>query len=350
MRNSRFETDSEAIEYFLQSLNDELSAQIKTLLEQKHLYQSVTTAPTQIWEGMKDQLAWVNDGNVRNEISKWLRSRLTLTTGSLLSIARGATPSLILGLSLPNIRLRCRSQQCSERDERQVFRPIWYQDATNELVKLLQTIGDGVQLKFDTGTNQLFFVAFQCQHCLGVPEGFLIRRTGWDFFLDGRSPMEEVVLPPFIPKKEAPLYRDAVIAYQTGKNLAAVFYLRAFIEQFARRQTGKAGKETGEEIMDAYASTLDVKHRDAMPSLREWYVKLSGPMHSADEEGAKTYLTKPEQPSATTSIFGDCIRFPMLRRRIARTKHVWTHWVLGMPVTMSYPRDTSNGLQISKDN
>ena len=55
--------------------------------------------------------------------------------------------------------------------------------------------------------------------------------------------MEQVILPSFIPKHEKHLFRDAVIAYQAGKFLAAVFYLRTFIEQFARRVAGIQGPQ-----------------------------------------------------------------------------------------------------------
>ena len=104
--------------------------------------------------------------------------------------------------------------------------------------------------------------------------------------------MEEIQLPSFVPKPERHLYRDAVIAFNAGKTLAALFYLRSFIEQFARRIIGEGGKRTGDEIMEDYGKTLPVAQRDSIPSLREWYGRLSEPIHAAkdDEEvfsGAK---------------------------------------------------------------
>jgi hypothetical protein len=145
-----------------------------------------------------------------------------------------------------------------------------------------------VELNFSMTGLQLFFIAYQCEHCHGAPAGLLIRRDGWRFSLDGRSPMEEIQLPPYIPKKEGHLFRDAMIARFAGKQLAAVFYLRTLIEQFARRQTGMRGRETGDEIMAAYSAILPNDQRDQMPSLREWYGKLSAPIHTADEIAAET--------------------------------------------------------------
>jgi hypothetical protein len=88
-----------------------------------------------------------------------------------------------------------------------------------------------------------------------------------------------------IPKPAQKWFRDALIARNSGKILAAEFYLRTFIEQFARRQTGHlADKLTGHVIMTEYADTLPAEQRDYMPSLREWCDKLSAKLHTADED------------------------------------------------------------------
>jgi len=153
---------------------------------------------------------------------------------------------------------------------------------------MLQLKGhDVAESRFNLREIQVFFIAYQCQHCQGAPAGFLIRKEGWRFSLDGRSPMEEIQLPTYIPKEEQHFFRDAMIARFAGKHLAAIFYLRTFIEQFARRQTGKKGRETGDEIMAAYAEGLPPDKKDQMPSLREWYGRLSAPIHNANEAAAE---------------------------------------------------------------
>ena len=162
---------------------------------------------------------------------------------------------------------------------------MWFEDVSNQLLL------PGKKESFRTNANifsyQLFFIAMQCQHCRGLPEGFIVRRDVWKFSLDGRSPIEHIALPPFIPRPESPLFRDSLIGRFTGKNLAGVFYLRAFIEQFARRQTSLKGvRKTGDEIMDAYARTIPEAQRSMLPSLKEWYDRLSEPLHNADEEAA----------------------------------------------------------------
>ena len=71
---------------------------------------------------------------------------------------------------------------------------------------------------------------------------------------------------------------------QTGKYLAAILYLRVFIEQFGRRQTGISGREAGEVILDTYAKQIPDGQRGQMPSLKALYEKLSEAIHSAKED------------------------------------------------------------------
>lgn len=137
--------------------------------------------------------------------------------------------------------------------------------------------------------EQAFVITMLCQRCKKIPEVFLVRRPGvypLKIQLCGRQPMEHIEVPAALPKPEAILFRRALISYNSGFYLAALSYLRAFIEQFARRVTGIADRKTGEEILSAYASKLPEKLRDEMPSLRDWYEQISEPLHSAKEDAA----------------------------------------------------------------
>lgn len=127
----------------------------------------------------------------------------------------------------------------------------------------------------------MFFLVYQCQRCQGEPEGFLVRRKDWTFMLEGRSPIEIIEVPNFVPKGQAHFVRDAIVARNSGKILAALFYLRTFIEQFARAKTGNQKRDPGDQVMDEYSATLPDKLRDQMPSLKEWYGKLSDAVHAA---------------------------------------------------------------------
>jgi hypothetical protein len=274
-----------AIGWFTHELNQQLGAQLKVLLETKHLYQKVCVDPDPI---EREVLAHVESRDLKERVERTIqklrRTRLLPVGGTeLRSVpAEGGQEIVDLCLVVLNVRLFC--TQC---DEKNVFRPIWYQDVGNELMRPSR-IHDIDLPTADMQTNQLFFLALLCQHCHHLPEGFLIRRRNWDLFLEGRSPMERIDVPHYIPKKEARLFRDAMIVWHAGKPLGAVFYLRSFIEQFARRQTGKLReRKTGDEIMDAYAECLPLDKRPNLPSLKHWYDKLSEPIHSAEDEAAE---------------------------------------------------------------
>ncbi len=57
---------------------------------------------------------------------------------------------------------------------------------------------------------QLFAISFQCQRCKGKLLGVIVRMEGRRIRLDGRSPMEVVDVPKYIPKEERHLFRDAI--------------------------------------------------------------------------------------------------------------------------------------------
>ena len=49
--------------------------------------------------------------------------------------------------------------------------------------------------------------------------------------------------------------------------LRRVFFLRAVIEQFARRQAGLSEvMVAGDQIMDVYAGTIPLRYREVIPS------------------------------------------------------------------------------------
>jgi hypothetical protein len=155
-------------------------------------------------------------------------------------------------------------------------------DAANEVGK--RGLSDEITRIPGKDNFQLIFVAMQCQRCKRDPEGFLIRRSGYSLYLEGRSPIEHIDLPAYIPKKEKRLFSDALVAHNAGKTLAGLFYLRAFIEQFARRQTGTTRRATGDEILESYSKLLPEDLRGRFPSLRDCYDRLSVPIHLAQDD------------------------------------------------------------------
>lgn len=241
------------------NLNLLMSHQFKLLLETKHLYQKVSFDPIEIVANTKPRISMGNDASL---FRIWVDRDLPSLPLKLGHEVMADEPTLVI----KNVKLSCRT--CSRRE---AFAPGWRVSYPN----------DGSVF---ASLPHLLLLTYQCQGCQRAPEALLVRREGWEFQLHGRSPIEEVEIPKYLPKSEYRFYRDAIIAFNSGKILAAVFYLRTFIEQFARRLTGHTGKITGDEVMTAYSDTLPPALRDMMPSLREWYEKLSVPIHAAKED------------------------------------------------------------------
>jgi hypothetical protein len=263
-----------------------LSEKLRELLETKHLYQRLSVSPDDLFATLKERVWSASDEKNKFQVlvSQFLTYRFIITAKQQVDQYQNPTSCLIVG----NTKLFC--SKCGQRE---AFRPIGFSDITETLLTR-----DAGEQKFKVAfgnTFQLFYIVFQCQHCEDKPEVFLIKRDKLDLYIEGRSPIEHVEIPSYISKDERHWFRDAVIAFQTGKILAALFYLRTFIEQFARgKKNLKDEKKTGEEIMAAYAKLLPAHLRDSMPSLAEWYDKLSEALHGAKED-AKLFETARER-------------------------------------------------------
>lgn len=254
----------EAIRWLIRRLNVLLADQLKALLEGKHIYQRVSINPNPIVKEWRGKVYPSEQDKFDRKVDLALE-RIQFTPASSLTDQPTQGQQHLL---VRNVKVFC-----GECGEAEAFAPIRFEES-----------GLGQPTTAAEGRTQLFSFTYQCQRCKSAFVGFLVRKESWYLSLDGRSPMEHIQLPKYIPKTEQPLFRDAVIAIHGGKTLAALFYLRTFIEQFARRLTGLTGKATGDEIMTAYSATLPITQRDQMPSLKEWYEKLSIALHSAKED------------------------------------------------------------------
>ena len=252
------------------------------LLEAKHLYQKVTIDVSSIASGIRRHIKPQDAARFNyfdTAIAEFAAGKFAPAFSPLLAVQRVGPDTPIATLVLKNVKLYCTQCESSE-----VYQPIWFTDAATEALKRNLP---GAQLEIPLKDNfQLVFLVFQCQRCKSDPEGFLLRRAGHSLTLEGRSPIESVPLITAIPKLERHFLSDALIAHNAGKTLAALFYLRTFLEQFARRVTGIVDRITGDELMDKYGASLPIQHRDHMPSFREWYDKLSEALHLARADAA----------------------------------------------------------------
>lgn len=267
----------------IKSISKEASRALKALLETKHIYQSVVIEADPIiaaWRKKAESFgATIGPDDLGFETQHFV-----LGEGQLHIVEHSGVETPALTLSVQNPKLFC-----AECGSGEVFKPLWYRNLASELNHPVAypLAGRSQSLGEQFPGFELIFIALQCQLCCGKPDAFIVRKKGWRLILEGRSPMEHVEVPSFVPKPERNLFRDALIASHGGKILAALFYLRVFIEQFARRVLNETGRRYGAELMEEYGKTLPDDKRSLMPSLREWYEKLSEPIHTATDDSAR---------------------------------------------------------------
>jgi len=248
-----------------------ISESLVTLLETKHLYQKVTIDLESSLEKTREQLM----AHIQNDFKPNTYAYRSANFGL-------AERARVAGLTTPAILLQNLKLFCSICDRAEAFGPLWYKELSSEILATKHT-NPTLELPL-RHQFQVFVLAYQCQICKSDPVTFVVRRKGWSLILDGRSPMEQVEVPKEIPKPETVYFRDGIIAYQSGKPLAGILYLRVFLESFARRQTGSNIRATGDELMDAYAQLVPLEKRSLMPSLKEWYSNLSEAIHAGRED------------------------------------------------------------------
>jgi hypothetical protein len=229
-------------------ISEGFGAALKELLETRHLYQKTTIKDIDaFWKDLKDAFPIKPyQENILKLCAQLENSRFYPSTNLMETVERTGGSEVHPTLILKNVKMFC--SRCQGRE---AFSPIWSQDLANELSKpIVSRYGSRPDSQISNRV-QFLYLAYQCQHCKQEIISIIVKRDGWQLALHGRSPMENIEVPSFIPKPEQWLFRDTLVAMHGGKILAALFYLRTFIEQFARRLTGTAGKETGDVIMES---------------------------------------------------------------------------------------------------
>lgn len=147
---------------------------------------------------------------------------------------------------------------------------------------------------------QTLVVPYQCQGCTAEPVIFSIRRDNVKFQLVGRNPIEVTPTPDVIPELERKYFSDAVLAYQSGQVLPAIFMLRTFIEQVWKRYNTHfavvlaPGAITAEERGARYQEALPDDFKQRFPSFLKIYADLSAAMHDADADSTLFEKTRGE--------------------------------------------------------
>jgi hypothetical protein len=248
-------------EQFVQSKHNEfqrnVTAAIKVLIEAKHLYQSVLVPQTDSYVSIKAD---------KSQVTEMLPSVTeAMNAGWATEAVRpGANP---IHLSVPDVKVFC--TRCKRIEP---YNSVFVLEVFGK-IRHEREVSEGA-------TQQAFLLAYQCQGCKRTPELFLIRRRGLRLTNEGRSPIEHVDVPPFVPDSLHRFFGGAIVAHQSGQTLAGLFLLRTVLEQWARSSSGSQ-KEQADQVMDDYMTSLPDDFRKRFPSMRSLYGELSVDIHGA---------------------------------------------------------------------
>jgi hypothetical protein len=287
-------------DYLIEEIRKEILAKIRLILEQKHLYQNVQLNLDPIYETIQkakadpllpsiDFPSHVSSRppsqkeadaslqmNLRNSVNTLLRRFWEFETESTpLPPAAHRRETNPFRFCLPTIKIAC--MLCDG------VLPPHNSGYKNQAINLPE-LNFVKTIEMSTFPVQILFFPYQCQNCKGAPIVFVIRREGIKLQIVGRSHFEEVNAPKTIPSEEVRYFKDAVIAFNCGKTLAALFYLRVFIEHYFRRVLHEKGRLTGEDLGKRYAILLPDDFPRTFKALGTVYEEISLKLHAADED------------------------------------------------------------------
>lgn len=250
----------------------------KLLLETKHLYQSVRVespdkdiAQREMKEILRGTIHFQEIEDSIKHLGVSL-SDIEWTVKNPNGRLPSATQSEIVYASLnfipPTVKLFC--QTCKRIE---AYNLQYGNDLLSEF--------KGAKVISDIEAEQIFSLAYQCQSCKSIPEIFVVRREGLKLIQSGRTPMEEIETPAFLPKKQKKYFSDAVVAFNSGQTLAGNFLLRSFIEQYVRSLSSTPDSQNMELLFSEYSKDLPEDFKQRFPSLQAIYDKLSNDLHLA---------------------------------------------------------------------
>ncbi len=270
-----------------------VSAAIADLLENKHLYQSVTVSGEPI-----DQR--IETTRFRSEVARTPRAMEHMFNEMKTSMKALVAADLSFVEWRLGTYIRPFRQQLLQAGERMSALAIEQAPTVTVLCDRCDQIWphnsgyDGWQSNMrewllpgsGQEVEQLFLIPYQCQKCRGSPVVFMIMRRGAKMPIVGRSIFERVKIPDYlrnVPGSEH--YSHAAIAFNSNHVLAGLFYLRTFIEQYWRTILGCEDlRMTGEDLANAYKERLpdDWPTGRVGKSLGRVYDELSEKLHAAD--------------------------------------------------------------------
>jgi hypothetical protein len=244
----------------------EISDRLKELLETRHLYQGILVDFEPIIKGIDDiglSMRRITELEAATRVVKipWIP-----TTTRTQAPTTSNTPQKTDGpleFLCPDIKVYCERCQRVEAYNLRSVQEIF----TQSMVSLPGS-------NKPEQTVQVFTLSYICQSCKSVPEVFLVRREGPTLILMGRSPMEAIDVPSFIPSSVRKFYADALVASHSGQVLSANTLLLHLIEQWIRKCVGGGAKDF-EESLATYIGSLPATFEDQFPTLKDTYAELA---------------------------------------------------------------------------
>lgn len=254
---------------------------LKLLLETKHLYQSVRVEPP--------------DGNIAQKEMKDLVSGASQFQGIEDPIEYFGISLSKIGWEIKNPGRRGYLPMVPQSEV--VYASIEFVPSTVKLfchickrneaynfqhgIDLLKEFEEAKGLS-DLENKQVFSLAYQCQSCKSTPEIFVVQRENLKLVQSGRTPIEEIEMPSFLPKKQKKYFSDAVVAFNSGQTLAGNFLLRTFVEQYVRSLSSTPDSQDIDFLFSEYGKKLPDDFKQRFPSLQSIYDKLSNDLHIAN--------------------------------------------------------------------
>jgi len=260
-----------------QAVLEAISDGLRTLLQTRHLYQSLDIAleahpavVTALRSISSSSLEAVKSYALAPIPEPWLLS--TPRDPSMPAKSSGRLLPDRVHILVPDIKAFC-SDGCNRLEAFNVVSAAVSGPARDAVFK-----------QHGVPARQVFVLTYECQSCKGTPETFLVSRVDLKLQLCGRAPIEHVEVPAFIPKSVRRYWAGSVVAFQSGQVLAALFLLRTLIEQFARQASGSTATNA-DQVLEAYMRLLPADFKDRFPSLSAVYEQLSAAVHEAREDG-----------------------------------------------------------------
>jgi hypothetical protein len=260
-----------------QAFAQKIEKELRLLIEEKHLYQSVRLPREDLEPAVREALETIESnatpdaGKIAEALleASWIATDPSDNRSRLIPSGHNEGPFDSLEFQIVSVRARCGN--CGE------LSPMNLKKTTDAVAGIWDKSGFSTE-----DDHSVYTFAFQCQSCRTGIEIFAVARKREKFTLVGRSPMERVEVPSFIPRDQRKYYSGAHIAFNSGQVLPALFMLRTFIEQYARAVTN-ASSDLADEVLEKYMADLPEDFKSRFPSLKKVYGELSDAIHHADE-------------------------------------------------------------------